>query len=80
MSLKTGLQMEQKPMIEVKFDNNSTMILPMETVKKLFGNVINKLKIREVPEEGLDLEKVRLRNLQFDNLVGALDTKWKEEV
>jgi len=67
-------------MIEVKFDNNSTMILPMETVKKLFGNVINKLKIREVPEEGLDLEKVRLRNLQFDNLVGALDTKWKEEV
>ena len=80
MSLKTGLQMEQKPMIEVKFDNNSTMILPMETVKKLFGNVINKLKIREVPEEELDLEKVRLRNLQFDNLVGALDTKWKEEV
>ena len=66
-------------MIEVKFKNNSSMILPKNKVQELFGDVLQNVTVRSVPEEEIDLKQIKLKNLQFDNLVGALEAKWKED-
>jgi hypothetical protein len=66
-------------MIEVKFKNNSSMILSKNKVQELFGDVLQNVTVRSVPEEEIDLKQIKLRNLQFDNLAGALEAKWKED-
>jgi len=66
-------------MIEVKFKNDSSMILSKNRVQELFGDVLQNITIRSIPEEDIDLKEIKLKNLQFDNLAGALEAKWKED-
>jgi len=66
-------------MIEVKFKNDSSMILSKNRVQELFGDVLQNVTIRSIPEEEVDLKEIKLKNLQFDNLAGALEAKWKED-
>lgn len=66
-------------MIEVKFKNDSSMILSKNRVQELFGDVLQNITIRSIPEEEIDLKEIKLKNLQFDNLAGALEAKWKED-